>query len=225
MMCDEQTQSTVPSRTPSLAPSIAAKRRPSAPSIDDGVDRGVGAVVDADHRPVRRRELGRLGPDTAADVEHDARPEAQPHLPVARVVEREQRVGRGALHRTLAGEAGHAPGSLTSRAVSHPVPRPVPRPDSLGVAAYDSSTMIRPRRERASRRTRVVSPDHDLQVAKLGDIAGEAGLERVSMLAWRDLDDPEAGGSERHAANIAALWAEAGIEVTMRTSYAANHPR
>jgi len=46
----------------------------------------------------------------------------------------------------------------------------------------------------------------------------------VSILAWRDLDDPEAGGSERHASNIAALWAEAGIEVTMRTSYAANHP-
>jgi glycosyltransferase involved in cell wall biosynthesis len=67
-------------------------------------------------------------------------------------------------------------------------------------------------------------PDHQLAVAKLGDIAGEAGLERVSMLAWRDLDDPEAGGSELHASNIAALWAEAGIEVTMRTSYAANRP-
>ncbi|HEY7106939.1 MAG TPA: glycosyltransferase family 4 protein [Acidimicrobiia bacterium] len=84
--------------------------------------------------------------------------------------------------------------------------------------------MIRPRRERASGRTRPVAPDHDLQVAKLGDIAGEAGIERVSILAWRDLDDPEAGGSERHAANVAALWAEAGIEVTMRTSYAANRP-
>jgi glycosyltransferase involved in cell wall biosynthesis len=84
--------------------------------------------------------------------------------------------------------------------------------------------MIRPRRERASGRPRPVAPDHDLQVAKLGDIAGEAGIERVSMLAWRDLDDPEAGGSERHAANVAAMWAEAGIEVTMRTSYAANRP-
>jgi glycosyltransferase involved in cell wall biosynthesis len=69
-----------------------------------------------------------------------------------------------------------------------------------------------------------VTPGHDAEVAKLGDIAGEAGIERVSILAWRDLDDPEAGGSERHASNIAALWAEAGIEVTMRTSYAANHP-
>jgi hypothetical protein len=84
--------------------------------------------------------------------------------------------------------------------------------------------MIRPRRERASQRTRPVSPAHDAEVAKLGDIAGEAGLERVSILAWRDLDDPEAGGSEVHAANIASLWAEAGIEVTMRTSYAANYP-
>ncbi|MET0896163.1 MAG: glycosyltransferase family 4 protein [Acidimicrobiia bacterium] len=66
--------------------------------------------------------------------------------------------------------------------------------------------------------------DHRQEIAKLGDLADEAGLERVSILAWRDLDDPEAGGSELHAANIAALWAEAGIEVTMRTSYAANHP-
>jgi hypothetical protein len=81
--------------------------------------------------------------------------------------------------------------------------------------------MSGPRRERASGEG---SLDHDAEVAKLGDIAGQAGLERVSILAWRDLDDPEAGGSERHASNIAALWAEAGIEVTMRTSYAANRP-
>ncbi len=68
-------------------------------------------------------------------------------------------------------------------------------------------------------------PDHALEVAKLGDIAAEAGLQRVSMLAWRDLDDAEAGGSELHASNIAAHWAEAGIEVTMRTSFAAGHPQ
>jgi glycosyltransferase involved in cell wall biosynthesis len=69
------------------------------------------------------------------------------------------------------------------------------------------------------------TPDHAVEVAKLGDIAAAAGLHRVSMLAWRDLDDPEAGGSELHASNIAKLWAEAGIEVTMRTSYAAGHPQ
>jgi glycosyltransferase involved in cell wall biosynthesis len=66
--------------------------------------------------------------------------------------------------------------------------------------------------------------DSDI-VAKLGDIAANAGLRRVAILAWRDLDDPESGGSEVHAANVAALWGRAGIEVTMRTSYAPGHPQ
>ncbi len=60
---------------------------------------------------------------------------------------------------------------------------------------------------------------------KLSDIASEAGLQRVSMLAWRDLDDPEAGGSEVHASTVARLWGEAGIEVTMRTSFAPGRPQ
>ena len=60
---------------------------------------------------------------------------------------------------------------------------------------------------------------------KLGDLAATAGLRRIAILAWRDLDDPEAGGSELHASRVASLWAEAGIEVTMRTSYAAGHPQ
>ncbi|MBV8951630.1 MAG: glycosyltransferase family 4 protein [Actinobacteria bacterium] len=45
------------------------------------------------------------------------------------------------------------------------------------------------------------------------------------MLAWRDLDDPEAGGSEVHASTVAQYWAEAGLEVTMRTSFAAGRPQ
>ena len=53
--------------------------------------------------------------------------------------------------------------------------------------------------------------------------ARELGIRRVHMLAWRDLADVEAGGSEIHAANIAKRWAEAGLEVTMRTSYAQGH--
>jgi glycosyltransferase involved in cell wall biosynthesis len=60
--------------------------------------------------------------------------------------------------------------------------------------------------------------------AALSEIAGRAGLRRIHMLAWRDLYDPEAGGSEVHASTIARLWAEAGIEVTMRSSYAQGHP-
>jgi glycosyltransferase involved in cell wall biosynthesis len=63
-------------------------------------------------------------------------------------------------------------------------------------------------------------PGQPGEVADLGDIAAAAGLRRIAILAWRDIDDPEAGGSELHASRVAALWGQAGIEVTMRTSYA-----
>jgi glycosyltransferase involved in cell wall biosynthesis len=52
----------------------------------------------------------------------------------------------------------------------------------------------------------------------LASIAAEAGLHRIHFVAWRDLDDPEAGGSELHAHKVASLWAAAGLDVTFRTS-------
>ncbi len=61
-------------------------------------------------------------------------------------------------------------------------------------------------------------------ISSLAEVAERAGLRRVHILAWRDLDDPEAGGSELHSHRIASLWAAAGIDVTMRTSVAAGHP-
>lgn len=57
-------------------------------------------------------------------------------------------------------------------------------------------------------------------LAKVGDVAATAGLRRIHILAWRDLEDPEAGGSELHIHEVARRWAAAGVEVTMRTSYA-----
>lgn len=63
------------------------------------------------------------------------------------------------------------------------------------------------------------TPPHSTN-AKLGDIAAAAGIERVHVLAWRDLDDPEAGGSELHIHEVARRWAAAGLRVTMRTSHA-----
>jgi glycosyltransferase involved in cell wall biosynthesis len=66
---------------------------------------------------------------------------------------------------------------------------------------------------------------HDDAVAKIGDLAAAAGLRRIHMLSWRDLADVEAGGSEVHAANVARLWAEAGLDVTIRTSYAQGQPK
>jgi len=65
------------------------------------------------------------------------------------------------------------------------------------------------------------APDRSTAIAKLGDLAAEARLQRVSMLAWRDLEDPEAGGSEVHASTVAKLWGEAGIEVRVHDWYPA----
>ncbi|HWC38357.1 MAG TPA: glycosyltransferase family 4 protein, partial [Acidimicrobiales bacterium] len=68
-------------------------------------------------------------------------------------------------------------------------------------------------------RAPIVGSHHDI-----ASIAARAGLHRIHILAWRDLDDPEAGGSELHASTIARIWAQAGLDVTMRSSAAAGHP-
>ncbi len=58
----------------------------------------------------------------------------------------------------------------------------------------------------------------------LGELAAGAGLRRVRFVAWRDLDDPEAGGSELHGHWVASRWAAAGLDVTYRTSAVAGLP-
>lgn len=68
-------------------------------------------------------------------------------------------------------------------------------------------------------RTELTITSHPVAI-DIADLAREAGIRRVHFLAWRDLADVEAGGSELHADRIAARWAEAGLEVTMRTSFA-----
>ncbi|MDH3706436.1 MAG: glycosyltransferase family 4 protein [Acidimicrobiia bacterium] len=62
------------------------------------------------------------------------------------------------------------------------------------------------------------------QLTKMGDLAASGGIHRIHMFAWRDLADIEAGGSEVHAAAVAALWARAGLDVTLRTSWAQGSP-
>ncbi len=61
-------------------------------------------------------------------------------------------------------------------------------------------------------------------VATIGELGHKAGIKRIHILAWRDLADVEAGGSELHASAVAARWAKAGLEVMMRTSYAQGAP-
>lgn len=55
-------------------------------------------------------------------------------------------------------------------------------------------------------------------------MVADSGIRRVHMLAWRDLADVEAGGSELHMAKVAQRFAEAGLDVTVRTSYAKGQP-
>jgi glycosyltransferase involved in cell wall biosynthesis len=50
------------------------------------------------------------------------------------------------------------------------------------------------------------------------------GVRRVHVLAWRDLDDPDAGGSEVHADEFMRRWAAAGLDIVHRTSAARGLP-
>ncbi len=52
----------------------------------------------------------------------------------------------------------------------------------------------------------------------LAEIAERGGLRRIDVVAWRDFDDPEAGGSELHAHRVLAAWADAGLDIAMTTS-------
>ena len=61
---------------------------------------------------------------------------------------------------------------------------------------------------------------------ELSEIAAgliDRGVRQIHSFAWRDLDDPEAGGSEVHADHVFKLWAESGMEILHRTSTADHH--
>ena len=69
-----------------------------------------------------------------------------------------------------------------------------------------------------------VVPSAADELARLATEIRERGVRRVEVLAWRDLDDPDAGGSEVHADHFMRRWAAAGLEVTHRTSFAVGLP-
>ncbi len=68
------------------------------------------------------------------------------------------------------------------------------------------------------RAARPTGPVQLMASMPLEEIAERAGLKRIDVLAWRDFDDPEAGGSELHAHRIMSAWSEAGLDVSMTTS-------
>jgi glycosyltransferase involved in cell wall biosynthesis len=58
----------------------------------------------------------------------------------------------------------------------------------------------------------------------LEEIAATAGLKKIDVVAWRDYDDIEAGGSELHAHRIMSAWARSGLKINMTTSTAPGAP-
>jgi glycosyltransferase involved in cell wall biosynthesis len=72
-----------------------------------------------------------------------------------------------------------------------------------------------------------VSPDVPPAGADLAwyiDDLQRRGIRRVHVLAWRDLDDVDAGGSEVHADELMSRWAAHGLDVLHRTSAAVGLP-
>ena len=63
-----------------------------------------------------------------------------------------------------------------------------------------------------------ISTDWAQQLQKLVQSLHSQGITHVESFAWRDLADPDAGGSEVHADHVMSRWATAGLSVSHRTS-------
>lgn len=72
------------------------------------------------------------------------------------------------------------------------------------------------------------SPDDRTSGKQPGDdleaLIDGSGIRRIHVLAWRDLQDPEAGGSELYLQEVARRWVDAGLEVCVRTSAVPGEP-
>lgn len=60
----------------------------------------------------------------------------------------------------------------------------------------------------------------DLSVSDMAAAMLARQVKNIHVLAWRDFDDLEAGGSENHADEFMTRWQEAGLSVLHRTSFA-----
>jgi glycosyltransferase involved in cell wall biosynthesis len=63
-----------------------------------------------------------------------------------------------------------------------------------------------------------ISTDWALRLRELVETLHTAGITRIESFAWRDLADPDAGGSEVHADHVMSRWAAAGVALAHRTS-------
>lgn len=59
---------------------------------------------------------------------------------------------------------------------------------------------------------------------RMRSVADAAGLRRIQVLTMRAFDDPQRGGAEEHAEQVARHWAAAGIEVRVRAAAVPGRP-
>ena len=190
-----------------------------------GGDRGVGVVVDAEHRASAAEEERAAVTEPAADVEEAPRADAVEHLAVAGGVQRQQRVGGLALDGTLSGESqpvtfrGDGAGSLrtpwrTTQTPGGPSvrmrdPGQARRSRRVGRAApHPHARVARPRRRRG-RRLRAARDHgrpalgrgrhrgHDPHVLRAGPSAGEQPRRRPRHPPGRPLPRVPAGDLQR----------------------------
>lgn len=69
-----------------------------------------------------------------------------------------------------------------------------------------------------------VPGDELRELDEIAEQMHQQGIRRIHTLAWRDLDDPDGGGSEVHADEFMTRWAAAGFDVLHRTSAAVGQP-
>lgn len=67
-------------------------------------------------------------------------------------------------------------------------------------------------------------PPSGADMAWYADDLKRLGVRRIHVLAWRDLEDADAGGSEVHADELMSRWAAHGLDVLHRTSAAVGLP-
>ncbi len=114
------------------------------------------------------------------------------------------------------------PGRAAAEDEAAPVPRLIPVPGSdvpngrQGAAfrAGRAASTVRPGSEVRHDQSRLPRFS-DLSIAEIAD---RAGLRRIDVIAWRDYDDEEAGGSELHAHRVLSAWSDAGLDVSITTS-------
>ncbi len=109
-------------------------------------------------------------------------------------------------------------GEISTALANAPFPRlvPVPDLDAPGESGPDDPRPPEPGGPASLRfEQAALQPFADMSI---GEIAERAGLKRIDVVAWRDIDDPEAGGSELHAHRVMTSWSEAGLDVSLTTS-------